>query len=75
MGGPGAAPFAPLLGCAAAAAAGLLAMALAPGIMGAIIGYGVFGTANAIFLSLHSAQNLRVLPAPPGAGAIWACST
>ncbi len=55
-------PFAPLVLCAAAAALGLLIMAAAPGLEAALAGYVLFGLAASIFLSLHSAQTLRVLP-------------
>ena len=52
----------PLAICAVVSALGLAAMAFAFGINSAIIGYVLFGTAAAVFLSLHSAQTLRVLP-------------
>lgn len=55
-------PFAPLSATAAGATAGLLMMALAPGLALALAGYVVFGLSASIFLSLHSAQTLRVLP-------------
>lgn len=55
-------PFAPLAATAAGATAGLLTMALAPGLALALAGYVVFGLSASIFLSLHSAQTLRVLP-------------
>ncbi|MBS0254158.1 MAG: MFS transporter, partial [Proteobacteria bacterium] len=55
-------PFAPLLALALVAALGLLAMAVAQGMAGAVAGYALFGTATSIFLALHSAQTLRVLP-------------
>jgi MFS family permease len=55
-------PFMPLALAAAIAAAGLLAMAAAPGLGMAMAGYVVFGLAASVFLSLHSAQTLRVLP-------------
>ena len=41
---------------------GLASMALASTLITAIAGYVIFGTAAAVFLSLHSAQTLRVLP-------------
>ena len=55
-------PFVPLAFTAAIAAVGLLIMAAAPGLSIALTGYVVFGLSAAIFLSLHSAQTLRVLP-------------
>jgi predicted MFS family arabinose efflux permease len=39
-------------------------MAAAPGIVTALAGYALFGLATAMFLSLHSAQTLRILPRP-----------
>lgn len=55
-------PFAPLALCAAGAAVGLMVMAAAPGLGAALTGYVIFGLSASIFLSLHSAQTLRVLP-------------
>ncbi|GAA4021260.1 MFS transporter [Sphingomonas swuensis] len=55
-------PFAPLTLCAAGAALGLSVMAAAPGLEAALAGYVLFGLSASIFLSLHSAQTLRVLP-------------
>lgn len=55
-------PFAPLTLCAGGAALGLLAMAAAPGLEVALAGYVLFGLSASVFLSLHSAQTLRVLP-------------
>ena len=55
-------PFAPLTLCAGGAALGLLAMAAAPGLEVALTGYVLFGLSASVFLSLHSAQTLRVLP-------------
>lgn len=55
-------PILPLVICAGASAMGLAAMALAASLESAIAGYVIFGTAAAVFLSLHSAQTLRVLP-------------
>ncbi|WP_291137433.1 MFS transporter [Erythrobacter sp.] len=57
-------PILPLAASAAGAAAGLLAMAFAGGMGSAIAGYVVFGISASIFLSLHTAQTLRVLPQP-----------
>lgn len=55
-------PFVPLTLTAAGATAGLLAMACAPGLGIALAGYVIFGLNASMFLSLHSAQTLRVLP-------------
>lgn len=55
-------PFAPLVLTAGIAALGLLVMAAAQGLAAAIAGYVVFGLAASVFLSLHAAQTLRVLP-------------
>ena len=57
-------PFLPLVSTAAASAAGLLGMALAPSLGLAIAAYALFGVASSIFLAQHSAQTLRVLPQP-----------
>ncbi len=57
-------PFVPLVGTAAASGLGLLAMALAPSLDLAIAGYALFGVASSIFLALHTAQTLRILPDP-----------
>ncbi len=55
-------PILPLALCALFTAAGLVAMALAPGLTAAIAGYVLFGLAASVFLSLHTGQTLRVLP-------------
>lgn len=55
-------PIAPLQACALASALGLLAMALASDLVGAVVAYGLFGLSSAVFLALHSAQTLRILP-------------
>ena len=55
-------PFVPLLAGALVAAAGLGAMAMAQTMTGAVAAYALFGTATSVFLALHSAQTLRVLP-------------
>jgi predicted MFS family arabinose efflux permease len=47
---------------AAVCAAGLGTMAASNSLASGIAGYVVFGVAGAVFLSLHSAQTLRVLP-------------
>jgi len=54
--------------CAAMAAIGLSAMSLAPDIRVAMLSFGLFGVASAVFLSLHSAQTLAVLPSPERRG-------
>ena len=61
-------PFLPLPVAAAAAAVGLVLMALAGSTSAAIVGYALFGLAATVFLSLHSAQTLRVLPRPERRG-------
>lgn len=57
-------PLAPLPVLAVISSAGLVAMALAPSAAWAIAGYAVFALAAAVFMALHSAQTLRVLPDP-----------
>ena len=57
-------PFLPLPIAALVGAAGLVAMALAPGLPWAIAGYVLFTLSTAVFLSLHTGQTLRVLPHP-----------
>ncbi len=57
-------PLVPLQACATTAAAALLIMALAQSAALATAGYLLFGLASAVFLALHSAQTLRVLPRP-----------
>jgi MFS family permease len=37
-------------------------MALASDLVGAVLAYGLFGLSSAVFLALHSAQTLRILP-------------
>ena len=54
-------PIAPLIVTALTAALALMAMAAARGPEAATAAYVVFGFATTIFLSLHSAQTLRVL--------------
>lgn len=61
-------PIMPLRIAAAVGAAGLVAMALAPSLLPALVAYGVFILSTAVFLSLHSAQILRVLPRPDRRG-------
>jgi MFS family permease len=61
-------PIAPLQACALIAAAGLLAMALTTGLPAAMLAYGLFGVSSSVFLALHSAQTLRILPRPDRRG-------
>ncbi|OZA94657.1 MAG: hypothetical protein B7X57_00665 [Erythrobacter sp. 34-65-8] len=61
-------PFLPLPIASGIAALGLLLMAWSSTLPGAIAGYAVFGLAATVFLSLHSAQTLRVLPSPEKRG-------
>ena len=61
-------PIAPLRACAVISALGLLSMALAPGLKAAMLTYGLFGLSSAVFLALHSAQTLRILPRPQRRG-------
>lgn len=55
-------PILPLLVCAAIAAIGLIGMAFARSTAVAIGAYALFGIVSSVFLALHSAQTLRVLP-------------
>lgn len=61
-------PILPLRVAAVIGAVGLVAMALAPSLLPALAAYGVFILSTAVFLSLHSAQLLRVLPQPERRG-------
>lgn len=61
-------PLAPLVAAALLCACGMLVMAAATSLHFAIAGYVLFGLAAAVFLSLHSGQTLRVLPAPQHRG-------
>lgn len=61
-------PIVPLIAGAAVGAVGLVMMATATGIAGAIAGYVVFGLSTGVFLALHSSQTLRVLPKPATRG-------
>lgn len=47
---------------------GLIGMALAPGFAGAAIGYGVTQTGLSVFLALHSALAMQLLPSPATRG-------
>ena len=55
-------PLLPLVICAAISACGLGGMALSGTLFSAIAAYALFGIASSVFLALHSAQTLRVLP-------------
>lgn len=57
-------PMVPLAVSALVSAAGLIGMALAADLTLAMVAYGLFGLASAVFLSLHSSQTLRILPRP-----------
>lgn len=61
-------PLLPLVLCAVISAIGLLTMGVATSLPFAIAAYAVFGFASTVFLSLHSAQTLRVLPRPDRRG-------
>ena len=61
-------PILPLRAGAAVAALGLATMALAQTTGWALAGYALFTLATGVFLSLHSAQVLRVLPRPARRG-------
>lgn len=61
-------PITPLVVCALLAGAGLGLMSLARTIELAIASFMFFGIAATIFLSLHTAQTLRVLPKPQHRG-------
>lgn len=55
-------PLAPLIGSALASSVGLAGMAVARTLTEAVAAYALFGLASSVFLALHSAQTLRVLP-------------
>jgi MFS family permease len=59
-------PF--LMGAVTAAAAGLLVMAFGRGTPIVMAGYALFECAIALFLSLHSAYSMQVLPSPARRG-------
>ena len=61
-------PILPLIGTSIASATGLVGMALAGTPAQATAAYVLFGLATTIFLSLHTAQTLRVLPRPDRRG-------
>lgn len=61
-------PIQPLQASAFVAALGLIGMALSSDISGAMLTYSLFGLSSAVFLALHSAQTLRILPRPDRRG-------
>ncbi len=61
-------PMLPLQVCALVSASGLVAMAAARTPTLAVCAFALFGLASAVFLALHSAQTLRVLPRPDRRG-------
>lgn len=61
-------PILPLAVCAAVTGAALLLMAGAENLPWALAAYALFGLTSSIFLALHSAQTLRVLPRPQHRG-------
>lgn len=61
-------PIAPLRVGAAISALGLIVMAMSDNVLLALAGYCLFTLATGVFLSLHSAQVLRVLPRPARRG-------
>ncbi|MGB3166007.1 MAG: MFS transporter [Alteraurantiacibacter sp.] len=61
-------PILPLSVSAGGSAAALGVMALAETLPVALAGYAVFGLSAGVFLALHSAQTLRVLPCPETRG-------
>lgn len=61
-------PILPLTVCAALTALALLLMASAGTLPLAVAAYALFGLVSSMFLALHSAQTLRVLPLPQNRG-------
>ena len=61
-------PILPLAIGAGIGAIGLILMALAQNLAGAIASYVVFALSTSVFLALHSSQTLRVLPNPMSRG-------
>jgi MFS family permease len=59
-------PF--LIAAALVAAVGLGLMAVEAGTVQSILGYGIFGCATAVYLSLHSAYSMQLLPSPQRRG-------
>ena len=61
-------PIFPLVVATFVTAASLLLMAAAQTLVLAVIAYAIFGVVTSMFLSLHIAQTLRVLPLPQNRG-------
>lgn len=61
-------PILPLGVAAGVASIALLAMGFAPSIAAALAAYALFSLAASLFLAMHSAQTLRVLPKPQSRG-------
>ena len=61
-------PMLPLAILAGLSSCGLVTMAVADTLTGALVGYVFFGIVSMAFLSLHSSQTLRVLPRPQHRG-------
>lgn len=61
-------PILPLAACAAITAVALVLMASANSLTLAVGAYALFGLVTSMFLALHSAQTLRVLPRPQTRG-------
>ncbi|WP_271078696.1 MFS transporter [Aurantiacibacter sp. MUD61] len=61
-------PIFPLGITAGVSSLALVSMALAPSLPLALAAYAMFGLASHVFLSLHTAQTLRVLPRPESRG-------
>lgn len=61
-------PMLPLQVCAFVTALGLVGMAISPDVTIATFSYSLFGISSAVFLALHSAQTLRILPRPERRG-------
>ena len=59
-------PF--LMLAASATAVGLVVMALLPDWTSAVVGYGMYAIGTAIFLGLHSAYAMQILPSPEHRG-------
>lgn len=54
--------------CAVACAAGLAAMAVHGGVAVAVVGYAIFGCAIAVFMAIHAAWAMNLLPSPAHRG-------
>jgi MFS family permease len=57
-------PFAPLRVCVLVSSLALCGMAMVGDATSAMFAYALFGISSAVFLALHSAQTLRILPRP-----------